>query len=290
MLDAFEAAWPTLPRKLSGGTQDQYRRYLKVARKAWGDLPVRDLRPKHVDALVRKLGGERPGAANNVLSALKAACRWANGPVELLSHDPTQGVVPFAKGEGHKPWTSEQLACAEANFTGMMRRFYFLSRYTGQRISDVVRLSPTDEDDGGFSLPQKKTGVKPWCPIFPELEAEMGAWDRRPGPYLLQEGGKSAGKPYSTNQMWKDFDKERAKHPVLSGAVPHGLRANAVIRLRVAGYSAENISDMVGMSVEMVEHYSRHADRKASGQAILREMREQSDEANVKPWKNGKQK
>ncbi|MEM9763893.1 MAG: integrase, partial [Pseudomonadota bacterium] len=198
MLDAFEAAWPTLPRKLSRGTQDQYRRYLKVARKAWGDLPVRELRPKHVDALVRKLGGERPGAANNVLSALKAACRWANGPVELLSHDPTQGVVPFAKGEGHKPWTPEQLACAEANFTGMMRRFYFLSRYTGQRISDVVRLSPTDEDDGGFSLPQKKTGVKPWCPIFPELEAEIGAWDRRPGPSLLQEGGKSAGKPYST--------------------------------------------------------------------------------------------
>lgn len=290
LIDAYEVAWPTLQRKLSKGTQDQYRRYLKPARKAWGDLPAGELRPKHVDALIRKIGADKPGAANNMLDALKAMCRWANGPVELLSHDPTQGVHRFKKGEGHPPWTEEQLAFAEETFTGALRRFYFLSRYTGQRISDVVRLNPNDEDDGGFSLPQKKTGVKPWCPIFPELEAEMATWERRPGPYLLQEDGKSKGKPFSTNQMWKAFDRERKKHPILAGAVPHGLRANAVIRLRVEGRTALQISDMVGMSVEMVEHYCRYADRKASGQAILREYREPRDEQIVKPWKNGKHK
>lgn len=290
LIDAYEVAWPTLQRKLSKGTQDQYRRHLKPARKAWGDLPARDLRPRHVDALIRKIGADRPGSANNVLDALKAMCRWANGPVELLTHDPTQGVHRFAKGEGHHPWTEEQLAFAEKTFTGALRRFYFLSRYTGQRISDVVRLNPNDLDGGGFSLAQKKTGVKPWCPIFPELEAELATWERRPGPYLLQEDGKSKGKPFSTNQMWKAFDREREKHPILAGAVPHGLRANAVIRLRMEGYSALQISDMVGMSVEMVEHYCRHADRKASGQAVLRGIREQNDEHLVKHWKSGKQK
>ena len=154
----------------------------------------------------------------------------------------------------------------------------------------MVRLNPNDEDDGGFSLPQKKTGVRPWCPIFPELEAEMATWDRRPGPFLLQEDGKSKGKSFSTNQMWKAFDRERQAHPILEGAVPHGLRANAVIRLRVAGYSALQISDMVGMSVEMAGHYCRNADRKASGQAVLRELRERNDNTTVKHWKNGKQK
>ncbi|MCB1343124.1 MAG: integrase [Pseudooceanicola sp.] len=289
LIDAFECAWPTMQRKLSRGTTDQYRRYLKVARKAWGDLPARDLRPKHVDALVRKIGAEKPGAANNVLDALKAMCRWANGPVELMMHDPTQGVHHFAKGEGHTPWTEAQLAFAEQTFTGALRRFYFLSRYTGQRISDVVALNPNNIDEGGFTLRQKKTKVTPWCPIFPELEAEMATWERRPGPYLLQEVGKSIGKPFSPNQMWKVFDAERAKHPILAGAVPHGLRANAVISLRSAGYTALLISDMVGMSVEMVEHYSRHADRKASGQAVLREL-EQSGNRIVKPLKNGKRK
>jgi integrase len=290
LIDAFELSWPTRQRKISAGTQAHYRRYLKLARKAWGDLPARDLRPRHVDALIRKVGAEKPGAANNLLDALKALVDWAMGPVELLAHDPTHGVERFGKGEGHKPWTQEQLDYAEKHFTGALRRFFFLSRYTGQRISDVVRLTPNDEDGGGFSLPQKKTGVKPWCPIFPELEAEMETWERRPGPFLLQEDGKSKGKPFSPNQMWKAFDRERKKHPILEGAVPHGLRANAVIRLRAHGYTALQISDMVGMSVEMVEHYSRHADRKASGQAVLRELREQTDDATVKRLQNGKQK
>lgn len=87
-----------------------------------------------MDALIRKIGAEKPGAANNVLDALKAMVAWANGPVELLTHDPTQGVERFAKGEGHRPWTPEQLDYAEKHFKGMIRRFYFLSRYTGQRI------------------------------------------------------------------------------------------------------------------------------------------------------------
>ncbi|WP_138470845.1 integrase [Poseidonocella sp. HB161398] len=290
LIDAYEVAWPTLQRKLSEGTQDQYRRYLRPIRAAWENLPASEIRPKHVDALIRKIGMETPGAANNTLDAFKAMCAWANGPVELMIHDPTKGVHRFAKGEGHPPWTPEQLAFAEENFTGVLRRWYFLSRYTGQRISDAVRLGPNDEDDGGFSLPQKKTGVRPWCPIFPELEAEMATWERRPGPYLLQEEGKSKGKPFGPNQMWKVFNKERKKHPILEGAVPHGLRANAVIRLRFAGYTAEQISDMVGMSVEMVEHYCRYADRKASGQEVLREFRERQEAKIVKPLKNGKGK
>lgn len=290
LIDAYECAWPSLQKKLSESTKTHYRRNLKPIRKAWGDLPKDELRPKHVDALIRKIGQEKPGAANNVLDALKSMVSWAMGPVDLLSHNPTHGVKRFAKGEGHVPWTVEQLAFAETNFTGALRRFFYLSRYTGQRVSDIVRLNPNDEDDGGFSLPQKKTGVKPWCPIFPELESEMETWERRPGPYLLQEDGKSKGKPFSENQLWKAFDRERKKHPILAGAVPHGLRANAVIRLRMAGYTALQISDMIGMSVEMVEHYSRYADRKASGQALLREYREQKDEQIVKHLKNGKQK
>jgi integrase len=290
LIDAYECSWPSLQRQLSEGTKTQYKRNLKPIRKAWGDLPAEDLRPKHVDALIRKIGMEKPGAANNILDAFRAMIAWARGPVDLLTQDPTHGVKRFPKGKGHEPWTDEQLAHGEEVFSGALRRFFYLSRYAGQRISDTVRLNPNDVDDGGFSLPQKKTGVKPWCPIFPELENEMALWERRPGPYLLQEDGKSAGKPFSTNQMWKAFDREREKHPILKGAVPHGLRANAVIRLRMAGHNALQISDMVGMSVEMVEHYCRYADRKASGQAILREYREQITTENVKQLKNGKQK
>ena len=54
LIDAYETAWPTLPRKLSDGTQEQYRRSLRVVRDAWGDLRAEALRPSHVQALWRR--------------------------------------------------------------------------------------------------------------------------------------------------------------------------------------------------------------------------------------------
>jgi hypothetical protein len=43
LIDAYEAAWPGLPRKLADSTKEQYRRSLRVVRKAWGDLQAESL-------------------------------------------------------------------------------------------------------------------------------------------------------------------------------------------------------------------------------------------------------
>ena len=61
------------------------------------------------------------------------------------------------------------------------------------------------------------------------------------------------GRPFTTNQLWKVFNKAREDHPEVEGAIWHGLRANAVIRLRQSRYSVLQISNMVGMSPEMVD-------------------------------------
>jgi integrase len=278
LIDTYVTAWPSLQRKLAPSTQEKYQQSLRVIRDAWGGLPAASLRPSHVQALVGSIGAEKPGTANNVLDALRAMCRWACGPRELLDRDPTHGVAHFDGGEGHKPWTREQLAIADEKFTGMLRRAYVLGRYTGQRASDIIRLGWTDIDDGGFGLRQKKTGVQPWCPILSELEAEMAKWEKRPGPFLLQDNGR----PFTTNQLWKVFDKAREDIPALADTVWHGLRANAVIRYRQENLSALAISDAIGMSVPMVERYCRHADRKASGQAVLLRMKERKQDIAVK--------
>jgi hypothetical protein len=65
LCDAYEVAWPTLPRKLSDATKEQYRRSLRVVRKAWGDLRADGLWPSHVQTLMEGLA-ETPGKANNV--------------------------------------------------------------------------------------------------------------------------------------------------------------------------------------------------------------------------------
>ena len=219
LIDTYILAWPTLRRNLSEGTQEQYMRSLRVVREAWGDLRAESLSPKHVQWLMDGLA-ETPGKANNVLDALRAMCRWAAGPRELLTRDPTQGIFHFDGGEGHQPRSPAQLDCADVNFTGSLRRGYMLLRYTGQRISDAVRFGFTDIDEGGFSLRQKKTGVKPWCPIFPELEAEIATWEKAAGPVLVAGQWPQLGRPFTPNGLWRRFDDARQTYPVLVGAVP----------------------------------------------------------------------
>jgi hypothetical protein len=51
--------------------------------------------------------------------------------------------------------------------------------------------------------------------------------------------------------------------------VLHGLRGHACVRLKRAGATAMQIADMVGMSVDMVEHYCRFSVQKENAVAAV---------------------
>jgi integrase len=270
LIDAYITAWPALPKKLSDSTQRHYRRYLKIARKAWGELKADGLRPVHVRAMMQQFTATPP-KANSFLWCMSALSAWARVN-DQISQSFVEGVKSFDLSDrGHKPWTPEQIAVIHALPDGMMRRGLFLYLYTGQRGSDVVRLGLTDIDEGGFALSrargtaQQKTGREAWCPIVPELAAEMAKWEKRPGPFLLQESGRR----YTRQRFGEHFDKLREEIPALADATLHGLRATAVIRLRRDGLQIPQISDIVGMSMQTIERYCRFADKKASGKAAL---------------------
>ncbi len=250
-------------RTLSKETQNKYRSSLKTARGAWGSLAADGLRPKHIRALLDTLAST-PGTANNVLGLLRALSSWG---LERGHFDQsiTEGVKPYKSDGGHKPWTEAQCAAAEKHLSGMLRRGYFLERYTGQRGSDVVRLGETFIDDGGFRVSQRKTGREIWCPIDGRLAAEMTTWERRPGPYLQQKYGKR----YSRGLLDDHFREARDKIPELAGTTLHGLRATRVIELRNRGATTTQIQDQVGMSLAMIERYCRFADKKANGKAAV---------------------
>jgi integrase len=236
-------------------TAGMYERGLRILRAGFGDEPVETLRPSIIREIVQGMD-ETPGAANNFLGAIRAFSSWA----VVHDHLPasiTAGVKPYKSKGGHKPWTDAQIAAAHEHLTGMVRRGVMLELYTGQRGSDAVRLGPTFIDDGGFDLSQIKTGRPVWCPILPELAAEIATWERKPGPYLLQEHGK----PFTRKLLSKHFNEQRKGIPELAGVTLHGLRATAVIRLRRAGLSTAQIEDVIGMSMAMITRYSRFADR-----------------------------
>jgi integrase len=247
-------------------TQYQYRRYFGIAIAAWGSLPSAALMPHHVQAMMDGLS-KTPGKANNFLIVMHALSAFAR-PRNLLTQRIAEGVERFATDGGHKPWTPEQLRAGHEKLTGVIRRGIMLYEYTGQRGSDVVRLGWTDIDDGGFSVRQRKTKREVWCPIVPELAEEMETWEKRPGPFLLQASGRA----YTRTLFWEHFDSARAEIPELTDVTLHGLRCNAVIRLRRAGLEVPQIGNIVGMSLATIERYCRFEDRKTSGQAALLQL------------------
>jgi integrase len=268
---AIDVYLETAAKSVGAETLYNYGRSLRIARDAWGQLPIAGVRPAHVLKIMDGLAAT-PGKANNFLSAMKLLSGWARTQ-DLIDKNMVEGVRSYKLTGGHKPWTQEQIAAAKQHLSGAVRRGIMLYLYTGQRGSDIVRLGPTYLDDGGFDMSferaQEKTKREVWCPILPELAVEMATWPRRPGPYVVQDSGA----PYTRNLFWDHFDEARfnkdgsAKIPELANVTLHGLRCTAVIRLRQGGLSVPQISDIVGMSLATVQRYC--PDRKESGKAAL---------------------
>ncbi len=266
-----------------------YDQSIRPARKAWGELPPGGLKPLHVETLFNSMH-KKPGAANNFLSAMRSFGKWLRKH-ELSAVMITEGISAHKAEGGHQPWTPEQLAIAEAKLTGSVRRGFFLYRYTGLRGSDVVRLGPQHIVEGGFEIITQKRKVPIFCPILPELEAEMRTWPDEPGPFLKQGEGRAMGRPFTRKHFSVHFRRQREKIAGLANVTLHGLRATAVGRLRAGGVSVSQICDIVGMSPPMVERYSRFVDRRESARAgVLKMLETEAKTATAKRSKNAKQK
>ena len=253
---------------MSASTYDHYERSLRIARRAWGALPAEGVRPAHVKKLMEGMANT-PAKANQFLATIKVFSGWAIVS-EYITQGLTEGVKAYTTTGGHRPWSDAQVAVALSKFSGNLRKGFMLYLYSGQRGQDVVKLGPTYVDDGGFNLGQAKTGVEVWCPIVPELAAEMDAWERRPGPFLLQPNGR----PYTRKKFWEEFTEAIEDIPGLAGVTLHGLRCTAAIRLKQAGLSVPQIGDIMGMSMQTISRYVKHAERKSGGKEALIKLEE----------------
>ena len=204
LIDAFEAAWPTLQPPLKPGTQYMYRRNLKIAREAWGELAAYGLEPTHVRVMMDKYAATSPATANGFLVAMQAMNKWARAR-DHVPRSFVEDLRAFPLKGGHKPWTAAQIAAAQAKLTGTLRQGFMLYYFTGQRGADVVKLGPTHIDDGGFAIHQQKTGRDVWVPILPELAAEMATWPKRPGPFLRTVTGRN----YTRLGFWRKLAYRR---------------------------------------------------------------------------------
>jgi integrase len=272
-----------LPQEKGGyahNTKDSWSRALQFAIRpdCLGDVSLQEIRPSLVQAFFDGIA-DRPGKQKVTLTALKQIEAWAIVR-ELLPRQITLGVKISKSTGGHIPWTEAQVAFARANLRPDLARAVVLAAYTGQRRGDLVRMCPTDiETCNGFSginVVQEKTKRPLWVPILPALAAEMETWGRLPGPFLRRLNGL----PWKKDDLTDHVERARDKHPELAGLVLHGLRGHACFQLRRAGLSGVLISDMVGMSVPMVERYCRFSAQRENATAAIIHLQKAVQERN----------
>ena len=259
----------------SHSTQVTWRRELNFAAHpdCLGAVSLQEIRPALVQAFMDGIA-DRPGKQGAALRALQQLERWAIVR-DYLPRPITTGVEIGHSAGGHVPWTDEQVAIGEKHARRDLARVITLGANTGQRGSDLIRMCWTDIEvyDGreGINVTQQKTGRKIWVPVTAELAAAMATWERLPGPFLR----KLDGRPWKRVDLSNTWERERLRNPELAQhreLVIHGLRAHACVRLRRAGANAQQIADMVGMSVPMVEHYCRFSEQRANATAALLHM------------------
>ncbi len=246
----------------SEATQKNYRIYLGKLKQKIGPFPATDIRPRHIMEL-RDLYAATPAAANQVVHVAGTLFVWGV-PRDFVSGNPCRDVPSLKTGEGHMPWPEWAFVMMRESFRDELRIACELALYTGQRQGDVLRMKLSDFEDDGVMVRQSKTGKRLWVPIHIELQPVIEECRARGNLYLVS---RRDGQPLTARNFQSLFANETRKvaHRRFREERGrfHGLRKSATVKLRESGCTTGQIQAVTGMSLAMVEHYSRGVDQRA---------------------------
>ena len=244
--------------ELRATTKPGYISRLDTIRRAHGDRSVKGLTRERIITKVLQPYAGQPGAALDTLKKLRILIRHA---VELgwLKHDPSLGIRR-PKTQEVRSWTDQEIDTFEARWpVGSKQRLAFgLHLFTGQRGSDVHRMTWGDVSGASIRVVQQKTGAKLTIPLHRDLRPILAAVDRQHLVIVPTEYGKAF-----TRGGFGNFMREAITAAGLPmECEPHGLRKAAGRLLAEAGCSARQIMAVLGhKSLAEAERYTRDADQ-----------------------------
>lgn len=247
---------------LRKSTQQSRRAVLEKFRGAHGDKPIATVRSEHLEAI---LGELKPFAQHNWLKTLRGLMKFCVA-AGMRKADPTLGIER-AKAEAGSihTWTETEIAQYLATHAKGTRAYcaIVLLLYTGQRGSDIVRMSPTAIQGDRIFVKQQKTGTEVLIPIHSVLceliEAlrRPGVIELKPATWLQKDRGGAYDRPAFSNQFRVWCDQAGLKH-----CSAHGLRKAMCRRLAEAGCSAMEIMAITGhKTLSECERYVREAEQ-----------------------------
>jgi integrase len=236
---------------LASSTQREYIRYLRMLVEALGTESPESLLPHHVARIRDNIGAEKPGKANAMIRVIGAIYVWGRER-GWCKVNPADGIKKL-KGREYPPWPPEALAAIN-RLRPDIAFACKIALHTGQRMGDVIAMKRADIQAGKIFVRQEKTGKELLIPLHQEIRETV----------LSGEGDRVCWKKagvgdWTSEQFEAAFQRERAKVPSLERVVFHGLRKNAAVKLAEVGCTTHDIASITGMSLPMVELYTRGA-------------------------------
>lgn len=243
---------------LRASSQRVYRGVLERFRAEHGEKPVALLNRKGVLKILASASS--PMAANYLRRILRLLMAFA---VEegLCDDNPVLSVkASKIKSDGYHTWTEEEIEQFEAVWPiGTQARLAMaLQLYTGQRRSDVVKMTWRDISGGKIRVTQIKTGTRLRIRIHPELRRVLDGSPKTNISILVTSYG-AAFDPNSYGMWFKTLTR---KAGLPYECASHGLRKAAARRLAEAGCSTHQIAAVTGhRSLKEIERYTKEVDQ-----------------------------
>jgi integrase len=255
-------------KNLAPSSQVVRKAVLEAFRRDHGDMPIRFMPRKFVEAL---LDGMTPTAARNWFKAIRALV--AHGiTAGMLRDDPTLGIkLRPTKGSFHT-WTEDEIAQFEAAFPiGSRERLALaLGVFTAQRRGDVIRMGRQHirrtPDGDVLDVKQQKTDKPLVIPVHPELATILATVPTTQLTFLTT----LRGKPFDGKTFTQWFAVACDRAGLSSECTFHGLRKAAARRDADAGCTVHQIAAHTGhASLKEVERYTKAADQARLARAAM---------------------
>jgi integrase len=262
-------------RRNKASTQTKTRGILDRFCEAHGHRLVRQLTPEKAEHIVAAKA-DTPAGANNLLKAMRVLMKFAIKS-RWRTDDPFAGIERFKEGTYHT-WDENELAQFEAHWPlgTTQRTAYALALYTGQRRSDLARMTWRSYSAklGTIEVAQEKTDMERrderlTIPVHAGLREALEVWPQRNVMILAT----SYGKAFSVDGFGNMMAKAISAAGLPERCVLHGLRKAAARRLAEAGCTSKQIAAITGhKSLDEIERYTRGAEQKLLARSAVAKL------------------
>ena len=254
---------------LRATTKKGYTSRLSVLEVKHGHRSVCGLTRERIVGGILQPYAEKPGAALSLLKMLRVLIRHAI-TIGWLDRDPSIGIKR-PKTQEIRSWTEDEIEIYERKWPieSKQRLAFALFLYTGQRRSDVHRMTWADYRGSVIHVVQQKTRKKLVIPVHPWLANHLALAERDTSTIV----GTAFGKPFTVAGFSQFMRSAIADAGLPLECQPHGLRKAAGRRLAEAGCSAHEIMSILGhQTLAEAERYTRDADQERLAKAAMAKM------------------